>query len=127
MAGDDATIVFATALSQQPCIIYDSTGGKTFHAPHSFEPLLEFAGIDPRSCSAEQVMSEEFHLRFASHEAAERGREQLLKLRIGDEVRDEGRERWLERHGWLRDLPRGTPGHRGSRARWIGGIRCTFL
>ncbi len=31
MAGDDATIVFATALSQQPCIIYDSTGGKTFH------------------------------------------------------------------------------------------------
>lgn len=86
MAGDDATIVFATALSQQPCPIYDSAGGKTFHAPHSFEPLLRFAGIDPHSCSAEPVMSEEFHLRFATDADAERAREQLLKLRIGDEL-----------------------------------------
>jgi hypothetical protein len=85
MAGDEATIVFATALSQQPCLVYESTGGKTFYKPHSFEPLLRFAGIDPASCTAEPVMSEDFHLRFASPAAAERAREQLLQLRLGDE------------------------------------------
>jgi hypothetical protein len=86
MAGDDATIIFATALSQQPCLIYESAGGKMFHKPRAFEPLLRFAGIDPASCSAEPVMSEEFHLRFSSAEAAERARAQLLSLRLGDEL-----------------------------------------
>lgn len=85
MAGDDATIVFATALSQQPCLVYESTGGKTFHKPHEFEPLLRFAGIDPASCSAEPVMSEDFHLRFSSAAAAERARARLLELRLGAE------------------------------------------
>jgi len=83
MAGDEATIVFATALSQQPCLVYESVGGKTFHKPHRFDRLLQFAGIDPASCHAEPVMSEEFHLRFADHAAAERARVQLMELRVG--------------------------------------------
>jgi hypothetical protein len=83
MAGDESTIVVATALSQQPCLTYESVGGKIFHKPHRFEPLLQFAGIDPRSCTAEPVMSEEFHMRFADPQAAERAREQLLQLRLG--------------------------------------------
>jgi hypothetical protein len=86
LAGKDATIVFATALSQQPCLIYDGSGGKTFYKPHSFEPLLRFAGIDPGTCSAEPVMSEDFHLRFQSSVAAQQAGEKLLKLRIGDEL-----------------------------------------
>jgi hypothetical protein len=85
MAGDDATVVFATALSQQPCLSYESVGGKIFHKPHAFEPLLRFAGIDPASCAAEPVMSEEFHLRFSSSSTAERARAQLLELRLGAE------------------------------------------
>jgi hypothetical protein len=85
MAGDEATVVFATALSQQPCLTYESVGGKLFHKPHRFEPLLRFAGIDPRSCSAEPVMSEEFHLRFADDASAERARQRLLELRQGSE------------------------------------------
>jgi hypothetical protein len=85
MAGDEATIVFATALSQQPCLIYEGVGGKTFHKPHRFEPLLRFASIEPGSCTAEPVMSEDFHLRFAHPSAAERARGQLMELRMGTE------------------------------------------
>jgi hypothetical protein len=83
MAGDEATIVFATALSQQPCLIYESIGGKIFHKPHSFEQLLRFAGIDPGSCTGEPVMSEEFHLRFSDPVTASRANQQLLQLRLG--------------------------------------------
>ena len=85
MAGDEATVVFATALSQQPCLAYESTGGKIFHKPHRFESLLQFAGIDPGSCTAEPVMSEEFHLRFADPANAERACQQLQALRLGAE------------------------------------------
>jgi len=85
MAGDEATIVLATALSQQPCLTYESVGGKIFHKPHAFEQLLLFAGIDPRSCTAEPVMSEEFHLRFADPATAERAQQQLRELRLGTE------------------------------------------
>lgn len=85
MAGEEATVVFATALSQQPCLNYESVGGKTFHKPHQFGSLLRFAGIDPNTCKAEPVMSEDFHLRFASPAAAERARTQLLELRLGSE------------------------------------------
>src|SRR5262249_24430363 len=83
MAGDEARVVFATALSQQPCLTYESVGGKIFPKPHRFERLLQFAGIDPRSCMAEPVMSEEFHLRFADVAAAEEARSQLMALRLG--------------------------------------------
>src|SRR5262249_52902597 len=34
MAGDESTVVFATALSQQPCLTYERVGGKIFHKPH---------------------------------------------------------------------------------------------
>jgi hypothetical protein len=85
MAGDEATIVFATALSQQPCLTYESVGGKIFHKPHGFEQLLQFAGIDPGDCTAEPVMSEEFHLRFTDPVIAARAQELLLQLRLGEE------------------------------------------
>jgi hypothetical protein len=83
MAGDEATVVFATALSQQPCLTYESVGGKIFHKPHRFEPLLRLAGIDPGSCRAEPVMSEEFHLRFSDPSSALRAQQQLEHLRLG--------------------------------------------
>jgi hypothetical protein len=86
MAGDEATIVLATALSQQPCLTYENVGGKTFHKPYRFDQLLRFAGVDPQSCTAEPVMSEEFHLRFANPAAAEHARDQLLQLRLGGET-----------------------------------------
>lgn len=77
----DAVIVMATALSQQPCLIYEDIGGKTFYRLRTFEPLIEFAGIT--GCQkVEPVMSEEFHLRFANERDAADAAERLSALRI---------------------------------------------
>jgi hypothetical protein len=77
----NAVVILATALSQQPCLIYEDLGGKTFYRPRTFEPLLEFAAI--KSCQrVEPVMSEQFHLRFASVEDAAAAASQLRKLHV---------------------------------------------
>ena len=68
---DDVAIVLATALGQQPCTIYDDRGGKSFYKPEDFRALLAAIGIDPQTCSVEPVMSEEFHIRFRTDEAAD--------------------------------------------------------
>jgi hypothetical protein len=71
----------ATALSQQPCLIYEDIGGKTFYRARTFEPLIEFAGIT--GCQkVEPVMSEEFHLRFGNERDAADAAERLSALRI---------------------------------------------
>jgi hypothetical protein len=81
-APSNAVVVLATALSQQPCLIYEDIGGKTFYRPRTFEPLVEFAGIT--GCQkVEPVMSEQFHLRFASETDAVDAAERLRALRIG--------------------------------------------
>jgi len=81
-APKNAVIVMATALSQQPCLIYEDIGGKTFYRLRTFEPLLEFAGIT--GCEkVEPVMSEEFHLRFGNERDAVNAAERLAALRVG--------------------------------------------
>ena len=89
----NAMIILATALSQQPCLIYEDIGGKTFYRPRTFDPLLQFAGI--HGCQkVEPVMSEQFHLRFASESDAEAAAERLRSLRV------EGRDAMhVERRG----------------------------
>jgi hypothetical protein len=80
-APENAVVVMSTALSQQPCLIYEDIGGKTFYRPRTFEPLLDFAGI--MHCQrVEPVMSEQFHLRFASVAEAEAAAVRLSALRI---------------------------------------------
>ncbi len=77
----NATVILVTALSQQPCLIYEDIGGKTFYRPRTFEPLLEFAGIT--NCQrVEPVMSEQFHLRFGSATEAVDAAARLKSLRI---------------------------------------------
>jgi hypothetical protein len=80
----NAVIVMATALSQQPCLMYEDTGGKTFYRPRTFERLVEIAGIE--GCQkVEPVMSESFHLRFATEAAAAAACERLAALRVNGE------------------------------------------
>jgi hypothetical protein len=80
-APENAVIVLATALSQQPCLLYEDIGGKTFYRPRTFDKLLEFVGI--RACrGVEPVMSEQFHLRFDTDAAAEAAAQQLAALRV---------------------------------------------
>lgn len=84
LVGENAVLAFATALSQQPCLKYEGSGGKTFYRPHDFSQFLKVAGIDPRQAHVEPVMSEEFHLRFANEVDAERAARQMAELKIGE-------------------------------------------
>ncbi len=78
MAGEDRTIVFSSALGQQPCLKYEDQGGKVFYRPKDFDEFLRYAGLTiPHR--VEPVMSEEFNLLFQS-EADAISAEQILGL-----------------------------------------------
>lgn len=81
LAGSDATLIFCTALSQQPDLRFEGTDGKRFYRPRDFEQLTAFAGIaDPHRCAP--VMSEEFWLEFASEAEARAGEAALRALEV---------------------------------------------
>jgi hypothetical protein len=83
MAGADTTVVLCTALSQQPCLTYEESGGKVIHRPRDFARLLAFAGVAPPHRVA-PVMAEEFHV-YLETEAAAIDAERLLgALRVGE-------------------------------------------
>jgi len=81
LAGKEATLIFSTALSQQPCLIYEEKGGKILHRPRDFAKLLQFAGVTaPHRISP--VMAEEFHVYFDNERDAEEGLRKLSALRV---------------------------------------------
>jgi hypothetical protein len=82
LVGDDATIILCTALSQQPCLIYEDLGGKVCYRPRDFEELIAFAGITTRH-TVTPVMAEEFHICFESEKHAADARPLLLGLQVG--------------------------------------------
>jgi hypothetical protein len=81
LVGDRGTLILASALGQQPCLIYEDIGGKTFYRPRVFEKLLEYAGVRGPFTVA-PVMAEEFHIYFDTAEAAERAAAQLRELTV---------------------------------------------
>ena len=83
LAGDRATIVMATALSQQPCLMFEAHGGKYFYRPAEWSALTSWAGVTDRY-KASPVMAHQFHLYFDSAEAAERAAQKLLAIRYQD-------------------------------------------
>lgn len=83
LADRDATLVLCTALSQQPCLIYEDQGGKTFYRPRDFDRLLSFAGVTAAHRVA-PVMSEQFHVLFGSVQDAQDAESQLRGLRVDD-------------------------------------------
>jgi hypothetical protein len=81
LANNDTTLIFSTALSQQPCLVYEDTGGKRFYRPKDFDKVVEFAGITKYSrCSP--VMSEQFHVYFDSGEDADAASPKLEGLKV---------------------------------------------
>jgi hypothetical protein len=91
LVGDAATIIFCTALSQQPCVMYEEQGGKVPHRPRSFDALLAFAGIrSPHRVSP--VMSEQFRVYFETEQDAADAAKQLLALRVEERVALEVRQ-----------------------------------
>lgn len=84
LAGPDTTIMFATALSQQPCLTYEEKGGKVIHRPRDFQRLLETVGIT--GAEVAPLMAEEFRLSFGTEEEAQAGEDKLRRLRYRDEL-----------------------------------------
>ncbi len=83
LVGPDVTMILCTALSQQPCLSYEESGGKVLYRPRDFEAFLRFAGvIQPHRVSP--VMAEEFHLYLDDREGLRRAEALLGGLRIGD-------------------------------------------
>jgi hypothetical protein len=76
----DATIVLCTALSQRA---WTDTTKCTFR-PRSFEALLSFAQVDPRSVAVKPVMAEQFRLVFDSAAHCAHADTLLRDLRLED-------------------------------------------
>jgi hypothetical protein len=85
LAGRDTTLVFATALSQQPFLTYDEDGGKTLYRPRDFGALLRAVGIS-EPAEAAPVMAEEFHLTFENEAIARAAETRLRSLRYRDDA-----------------------------------------
>jgi hypothetical protein len=79
MADPDTTIVMATALSQQPCLMFEEQGGKFFYRPTDVGRLTSFAGISD-SYTVSPVMAHQFHLYFETLEAAEQAAQKLTRV-----------------------------------------------
>jgi hypothetical protein len=84
LVGKDATVIFSTALSQQPCLRYEDAGGKRSYRPKDFLPLLSFAGITC-PCRPEPVMAQQFWLRLDNVSDAADAENKLAALRVGKE------------------------------------------
>jgi hypothetical protein len=79
LAGPDDLVVFATALSQQPFLRKEETGGQLFYRPRNVERLLELVGV--ADAVIEPVMTHQFRLRFSSPETAANAARLLTALR----------------------------------------------
>jgi hypothetical protein len=84
LAGSDATIVLATALSQQACVVYEEEGGKKIFRPRDFDLALDFIGIK-RPYTVSPVMSNQFHIFFETEEDAKAAQQQLGLVRALDQ------------------------------------------
>ena len=81
LAGSDVSIVFTSALGQQPYTKLEDEGGKHFYRPRKFADVTAFAGIaSPHTCSP--VMSEEFHVYFEDEAAADAGMQVLKGMTV---------------------------------------------
>ena len=83
LAGADTTVMLCTALSQQPCLNYEGTGGKKWYRMIEPDALLRFAGVT-ESYRYAPVMSEQFRLYFHSGAAAADAGRRLAGLSIRD-------------------------------------------
>lgn len=74
-------LILSSALSQQPCLVYEDIGGKTYYRPRVFERVLEFADV-AGPYRVEPVMSEQFQIRFEKQETAEAAAKALRALSL---------------------------------------------
>jgi len=85
LVGDEAIIILATALSQQPCLGFEETGGRHGYRPHDLSDLLRFLGIGGVQ-QISPVMAQQFWIHFDCDSAAAEAEVKLSALRVGARV-----------------------------------------
>lgn len=83
LAGTEATVILCTALSQQPMLTFEDTGGKQIYKPHDQAALFRFAGVE-EDYDYNPVMAEQFHLDFGNEAAAIAAEAKIRALRLDD-------------------------------------------
>ena len=77
-----ATLMFLTALSQQPFLRHEELGGQHFYRLHSVEAFLKRIGL--AFVEVSPTMTHQYLAQFASPEAAQAARARLEALRLED-------------------------------------------
>ena len=78
-----ATLVLATALSQQPYLKHETIGGQRFYRPFDIRKLLEMCGVHPKAI--EPTMTHQYMIHFESRAAQEAAAAKISQLTCGDE------------------------------------------
>lgn len=81
LAGDSATLLLSSALSQQPYLKMEDSGGKRFYRPCDFHKFVDFVGLQGVKQVA-PVMSEQFHIYFETESEAEDAEERLRRVTL---------------------------------------------
>lgn len=81
LADANTTIVFSTALSQQPYLDHEESDGRRYYHVHARTVFAEKLGLT-EPYTYEPVMAEQFHLKFADEAAAERAEQVLLAFHL---------------------------------------------
>lgn len=76
LAGDDATVILSSSLSQQPYTLSEDGDGKGFYRPKKLEDFRKAMGLKNVKSYA-PVMSEQFHIHFDSKEDVKAAIERL--------------------------------------------------
>jgi hypothetical protein len=82
LAGENTQIIFSTALSQQPYLKYEHIGGHNFYRPRNINDLLGRIGVNP--VNVQPVMTHQFLAKFENDDIAQKSKEVLSALMIGD-------------------------------------------
>ncbi|MDX2222406.1 MAG: alkaline phosphatase family protein [Rhodospirillaceae bacterium] len=77
---EGATLILATALSQQPFLKWEAIGGQRFYRPHDVEAMLRQFEID--FAQIEPVMTHQFMVRFANAELAANAQRRMLTIAV---------------------------------------------
>lgn len=80
---EGATLMFLSALSQQPFLRHEELGGQHFYRLHSVEAFLKQIGVTFEDVSP--TMTHQYLAQFGSAEAAKLARERLAALRLEDD------------------------------------------
>ena len=83
LVGDQAIVILATALSQQPCLHFEEAGTKHGYRPRDPKALLNFAGVQCAYTTA-PVMAEQFWIHVENDSDAADLEAKLAALRVNE-------------------------------------------